>query len=369
MSRLQSIVVNGRFLTQSMTGVQRYSFELLRALDRLLRDGDIPPVPVTVLVPSGATRLPAYEYLQVQHAGHLQGQLWEQIELPRACCNRLLFTPCGGAPVTHRDHVITIHDAGPFRTPQAYTVPYRMYYKTLQRRLVSIATRILTVSEFSRRHLMEALNVPDAKITRTYESGEHVLNFRSDSSVLARHGLTQGKYVLAVSSANPNKNLARLIEAGAVLRQLSIPVAIAGGTDGRIFGRCECASGSVKKLGVVSDAELRALYEGAGCFVFPSLYEGFGLPPMEALSLGCPVVVSRSSALPEVFGEAALYCDPYSPADIAAQIQRAMCQSKEERKRGQTYAKQFTWERCARETWDVLLRAMGAEEAMRARAA
>jgi glycosyltransferase involved in cell wall biosynthesis len=356
--RVSTIAVNGRFLTQAITGVQRYAFELLRALDRMLDQELIPRIPVMVFVPPGASALPAYSFIKVREVGRLRGQLWEQVELPFYAGESLLFTPCGGAPVIHRFHVITIHDAGPFRTPRAYTAVYRTYYKMLQRYLASTAAHLLTVSEFSRGELLEVLRVQESKITCTYESGEHILAFPRDKGVLARHGLVEGQYAFAVSSANPNKNLTGLMEAATLLRPSGIQIAIAGGINSRIFSESEYPSDSVRRLGVVSDAELRTLYENAGCFVFPSFYEGFGLPPLEALTLGCPVVVSRISALQEIFGGAAAYCDPYSAADIAVQIQQAIGVNHGERDRRKAYAAHFTWGRCAKQTWAIFMKVM-----------
>lgn len=350
----ESIVVNGRFLTQPITGVQRYAFELLRSLDRLLAENSLPRVEVTVLVPPGVTVLPEYSFFNVCEVGRLTGQLWEQFDLPRFCVHKLLFTPCGGAPVLHSRHVITIHDAGPFKTPAAYSTAYRVYYKALQKWLARSA-RILTVSEFSRWELIEVLGLPEHRISRIYESGEHILRFNSAPDVLVKHGLSKGAYALAVSSANPNKNLINLVKASALLADAGIPLAIAGGNNKRIFSNTAYYSDSVRQLGVVSDADLRTLYQNAGCFIFPSLYEGFGLPPMEAMILGCPVVVSRAAALPEVFGAAATYCDPESPEDIAANIIHTMHGDNVNRDTARAYAATFTWERCARETWAVLL--------------
>jgi len=99
---------------------------------------------------------------------------------------------------------------------------------------------------------------------------------------------------------------------------------------------------------------LRSLYENAACFVFPSFYEGFGLPPLEALSLGCPVVVGRAASLPEVFRDAAVYCDPYSPEDIAHQIARVLEGEHPGRPAMLNHAARFTWETCARKTWEVV---------------
>lgn len=354
---LKSIIVNGRFLSQPVTGVQRYAHELLRSLDSLLSAGELEPVPITVIVPPDANPLPSYSFLRIRQIGHLRGQLWEQFDLPRFAPNSLLFTPCGGAPVVHRHHVITIHDAGPFSTPHAYKVFYRNYYKALQKYLARTALHVITVSNFSKRDLVKYLDIPDSNISITYLSGEHILRYQADNSILTKHGLEKGNYVLGVSSRNPNKNFAGLVRAAALLPS-NVQIAIAGGGNADIFGKAHLSTGRIKELGFVDDSELRSLYENAACFVFPSFYEGFGMPPLEALMLCCPVVVSNAASLPEIFGEAAIYCNPHSPEDIAAQVYSVLRNDRPGSRNAMEQASRFTWERCAKETWSVLIRAV-----------
>jgi glycosyltransferase involved in cell wall biosynthesis len=114
----------------------------------------------------------------------------------------------------------------------------------------------------------------------------------------------------------------------------------------------------VKSLGFVNDNELRTLYENAACFVFPSFYEGFGLPPLEAIAVGCPVVIARAASLPEVFGDVAAYCDPYSPLDIARRISYVLQGERPSRESLWARAARFTWEDCALKTWSILLEAL-----------
>lgn len=352
----QSITVNGRFLSQPVTGVQRYAFELLNALNSLLDARSIEPVPITVLVPPNARNLPQWPSIRIQQVGRFTGQLWEQLDLPLHARGTLLFTPCGGAPIIHQPHVVTIHDAGPFRTPAAYTIAYRTYYKALQRIISATASHILTVSEFSRRELTTVLHLPAAKITAIPLSGEHIIRCEPDQGVLLRNHLRPGQYVLGVGSRNPNKNLKGLIDAAAFFPPSSLELVVAGGGDRSIFSDGQPAPAGARSLGFVNDNELRTLYENAACFAFPSFYEGFGLPPLEAAALGCPVVVSNAASLPEIFGQAALYCDPHSPEDIARQIKRASAGEHASRERISAQAASLTWSACAKKTWSILER-------------
>ena len=355
---MRSIAINGRFLAQNVTGVQRYAIECLRSLDELLTRSEIVRVPTTVFVPANATVLPKYSFLKICKVGNLTDRLWEQFELPVAARGSLLFTPCGGAPVWFRPQVVTIHDAGPFQTPEAYTSHYRFYYKSLQKRIARLGAHIITVSDFSKHALAEVLRLDPSRISRIYLSGEHILRFAPNADGLGRYGLEQNRYVFAVGLNNLNKNYAGLIKASTLLATSPIKVTIAGKASGAAFWDNSVLHPVINHLGFVPDEDLRTLYENAACFVFPSFYEGFGLPPLEALTLGCPVIVSRSTSLPEIFGSAAVYCDASSPEDIASQILRVLRGDHPSRQLGVSHAFNFTWEKCARQTWEVLLREM-----------
>jgi glycosyltransferase involved in cell wall biosynthesis len=358
MNRTRSIAVNGRFLSQPITGVQRYAHELLSALDRLLSAGEVEFVPVTVFTTHGTKALPQWSALNVRPIGRFSGQLWEQIDLAFHARGQLLFTPCGGAPIAQRDHVLTIHDAGTFSTPGSYTRLYRTYYNFLETILARSARHLVTISQFSRHELSRHLRVSEEKISVAPSAAEHVLRFGEDPSVLSRHGLRSGGYVLSVASGNPNKNLRGLIDAARFFESAGLCLAIAGGTNSAIFSDGAPPGRTVKKLGFVNDSELRTLYENAACFVLPSFYEGFGMPPLEALTLGCPVVVSRAASLPEVFGSAATYCDPYSSEDIARQVIRVAGGDHPSREDAAKHASTFTFEKSARIVWSILLDAL-----------
>jgi glycosyltransferase involved in cell wall biosynthesis len=150
---------------------------------------------------------------------------------------------------------------------------------------------------------------------------DHLLKTPPSPDILNRFDLEPGQYILGVSSQSPVKNFDGLARAWELLGRGELKLAIAGKANSRVFGNgTSLRDGHTVWLGYVSDGELRALYEKAAVFVYPSFYEGFGIPPVEAMTCGCPVLVARSSALPESCGDAALYCDPSSPADIAKKI-------------------------------------------------
>nr|WP_281363499.1 glycosyltransferase family 1 protein [Paenibacillus lemnae] len=181
---------------------------------------------------------------------------------------------------------------------------------------------------------------------------EHVLAAAADPTVLDKYGLDK-PFVLAVSSMSPNKNFGSIVKAIQHLNRTDVDFVIAGGTNPKLFKEQGELPESVKYLGYVEDGELRSLYEHAACFVFPSFYEGFGFPPLEAMTCGCPVVASRTASIPEVCGDAAMYCDPHDWMDIARCMEQVIDDPALQirmRTEGLEQASRFSWEKCARDT-------------------
>jgi len=346
-----------------MSGIQRFAYELVRSLDSLLSSGRVidQGMQVELLVPRNASLEVPLNRIKLKRVGRLTGHAWEQLELPVYSKGNLLFTPSGGAPVIHDQHVMIMADAAVFAASEGYSWRYSLWYRWLFRRMGKKARDILTISKFSEHELQTWCLIPSDKITVTSAGCEHILRSAPDLSILDKHGLGQKPFVLAVGSLNPNKNLKGIAEAIRLMHSQPLTFALAGGVNASVFSH-HTLPGNVVRLGFVTDAQLRALYENALCFVFPSFYEGFGIPPLEAMTCGCPVVVGRAASLPEVCGEAALYCDPMRPADIAAKI-RQFAENPAMRvqfiERGKIHAQRFTWERVAEDTWSVLKRVIG----------
>ena len=355
------ILVNGRFLGQRITGVQRFARELLKGMDALLLEDRAlgERLSLTVVTPAGTAPSLTLGALKTREVGRLRGHLWEQLDLPRYARGNRILNLCNTAPLAGRDMIATIYDASVYAVPEAYSLPFRTWYRTLLPRVGRRARRIVTTSQFSRQELERYARIAPERISVIAGSGEHILAAPADLRVLGRMGLNSRSYALAVSSFSRHKNVAGVAQASTMLAGRGFDIVLAGEGNPRIFNRTATGGdGHLRIAGYVSDAELRALYENAACFVYPSFYEGFGLPPLEAMTCGCPVVVSRAASLPEVCGDAGVYCDPSSPEDIARCIDRVMGDPSlqdELRRRSAERARTFSWRRSAQSMLDLVL--------------
>lgn len=303
------VFLNARFLTQPMSGMQRYAEELTTALDDLIGDRpDTVPFTVEALVPPGPTRPVPWRHIPVRQVGRLRGHAWEQWDLWRASAEGVLVSPCSVGPLLHPRHVVVMHDAAIFAHPEHFSWRYRTWHRWIRPRLAARAAGLATISEFSRRELSRYCGVAPERFTIIPDSAEHILRVPADDTILQRHGLRRGRYALTVGNQSPNKNIALAVRAFGLAQLPDMELVVAGGGASKIFGaRGVPEEPGVKCVGRVSDGELRALYENAAVFLFPSRYEGFGVPPLEAMALGCPVISSDATAMPEVLGDAASY--------------------------------------------------------------
>ena len=360
-----NIYINGRFLTQPVTGVQRYAREVVKRWDALLEaeEPDGSRDRFALLVPPGATCDLKLRRIEIRQVGsRLAGHAWEQLTLPWHARDGWLINLCNTGPLAKRRQIATIHDTAVFEYPQSFSFLFRQAYRIIQQGLGVMARRIVTVSDFSKSQLIAHCRIPENKIRVVALGNEHMREQQPDYGVYDKQGIVPGRYLLAVSSLNPSKNFANIVRAIEMLPDADYEIVIAGASNAKVFGRAELPhADKIKLAGYVTDAELKALYEGAACFVFPSLYEGFGLPPLEAMSCGTPVVASDAASLPEVCGEAVLYCDPHSPGDIARQIGAVMNDVRVRDRlsgRGLRQAARFSWVACARQTLEVVKEAV-----------
>jgi glycosyltransferase involved in cell wall biosynthesis len=351
---VRPVYLNMRFLAQPLSGMQRYAEELSLALDTLLAEdpGLLGGARVIGLVPKGQARSRDWRAIEIRRIGRLKGHAWEQTELAREARDGVLVSLAGSGPVIHPRHVVALHDANPIVNPQFFSSPFRLVHGVLRPGLVRRAAALLTVSVFSQRELARLCGVPESRFKVIPDSAEHILGVGADPGTLARYGLEPGRYALCVGNQSPNKNIALAIDAFARLSTEGMRLAVAGGTAAALKRAETVTAPWLSTLGRVSDGELRALYENAAVFVFPSIYEGFGVPPLEAMALGCPVVSSDSSAMPEVLGDAALFFRSGDVADCAERFREVLEMGPDRRRclveAGRARAARYNWRASAK---------------------
>jgi glycosyltransferase involved in cell wall biosynthesis len=346
---LQRIYLNGRFTTQTLSGVQRFATELTRALQNLYGDS------ARLLVPRNGSKA----YPGALEIGRWQGQAWEQWELPRHVADGLLINLGNTAPLRTRRQILVIHDTGVFSTPAAYSREFRLWYKTLQTALVRRGTPVVTVSEFSRTEIIRHLRAVPKQVSVMPEGADHISRILAEPGVLIEHGLETGRFVLAVGTLAAHKNLQALGLLATRLAQRQVPLVIVGGLGGLAFQNhgSHGLPQPARYIGRVSDGQLKALYQAAACFVFPSRYEGFGLPVVEAMASACPVIAADIPALRETCGQAAIFCNPIDPDDIAERVLRLLddeALQAQLRFSGLAHTRVMSWQRAAQVLQNII---------------
>ena len=311
-----------------------------------------------------AVRLPAlrpggYVVLRPPAAlAHRAGHAWEQVVLPARAARlgaRALLCPANLAPLAHPRAAVVIHDAAPLRHPGWYSRTYATWQRLVLPAVARRAEWVITVSEFARDELRELLGVDAAVVPGGVD--ERFTPAADPEPARCAHGLDR-PYVLTVAAQTTRKNLGALVPAARALHSHGIDVAVAGGHRPQ-FAR-EHGLDALRLLGHVDDALLPGLYAGAEAFALPSRYEGFGLPVLEAMACGTPVVAAATGALPETCGGAARLAEPDGASFAAALTDLLDDPAERERLRaaGNDRAAVFTWDRTARAI-DALLSAAG----------
>lgn len=307
------IYINARFLTQKTTGVQRFAIEISKQL-KLLLPG------VKFISPKNIIQKELADYFEVETCGNFTSHLWEQIELPiflKKKKNPLLINLGNTAPLFYKNQLVSILDLSFIINPKWFSRSFSLFYSFVIPKIAKRSLRIITISENSKKDIIEIIGINENKIDVLY--CDVPTEFRANNKLKLPN--IYGDYILAVSSLDPRKNFGRLIEAFNKLNLPNIKLVIVGSVN-KVFSDV-----NIKKLiqdnelitftGYVDQEELPGLYKNAKLFIYPSLYEGFGIPPLEAMICGCPTIVANVASLPEVCGDASYYVDPYSIDDIS----------------------------------------------------
>ena len=341
---------NGRFLTKKMTGQERFAYELISHLDKICEKDEF-----CVVTSELVEKLPKYENIKIVQTGRLKREAWEQFCLgpylrrKQLKCVNLTTT----FPLLHAD-VVCLHDAMIFEIGRmcmnsAYGF-FGLVWKRLLFRIVKhSANKVLTVSEYSKAKLNSILGIPKDKISVVYNAWQHYNKIVRDDSIFERipQNIKKGAYFFSMSSLTPQKNFVWIMEVAK--RNPQLQFVVTGKAEGFTkLGADKLKTKNIHFTGYLTDGEIKALMSECKAFIHPAIDEGFGIPPIEALSCGAKLIVSTATCLPEIYGKSAHYIDPYNyEVDLNELLSKPVAPASEVLER-------FSWEREARKLYEIL---------------
>jgi glycosyltransferase involved in cell wall biosynthesis len=352
------LAINGKFLTAGPTGVHRVAEQLLRQLDNHRRElAEIFDEPPRLVAPPNLRSNSAHVF-EIERSGIFRGQLWEQLDLPRLSRPDLLLNLCNLGPIASRSAITMIHDAQVFITSDSYSWAFANWYRQVLPAIGHRHARILTVSEFSADQLARYGVARREQISVIPNGVDHLLAYDSNTEILSRLDLVRHKFVVGLANVQIHKNIGLLLKAFSAPALADLKLVLVGAA---LRGQFEMLGHSVPPnvvfAGRVSDGELRALLESALCVGFPSTTEGFGLPPLEGMVLGCPAIMAPCGALTEVGGEGALFAAPDDPRQWISAIRRLADEPNhwtDYSRAGRQRASYFTWRRAGEKLVEVI---------------
>lgn len=333
--------INAKYKKQNITGVQRVAIELVKRFDQSSFNKIEPSTPFS---------------------GKLMGFFWEQFLLPivfKSKNGKVLVSLCNTGPLAIKNQVVFLHDVAFFKNPEWFSKFFSLYYSFLIPKLSKRCAAIITCSNFSKTEIIKHIDIDEDKVFVVPNAiSSSLISAKKTSDVFTKFNI-KGKYILSVGSIDPRKNLKLLIECWNEYYQDSEYELLLIGAQNNIFNSSlptEIA-GNIRWLGYVTDNDLAALYQDADFFVYPSLYEGFGLPPIESMYFGCPVICSDAASLPEVVGEAALMFESNNKLDLKGKLD-IFIDSHEQRelykKRGKDHVNKYSWKNSAKQVQAVI---------------
>ncbi|WP_242386461.1 glycosyltransferase family 4 protein [Phocaeicola sartorii] len=321
------LAINGQFAARRMTGQERFAYEIVKELDRIVKPQD----QVELIVPLNASNIPPVKNIKLVKYGEVRGTLWEQTYFTYYVFRHkaISLNLCSVMPVL-KPGIICIHDL-------SYKVN-STYFKTRYARISQIWHKfqywlawhfspiIYTVSEYSKSQMIDLYRVDPKRITVVGNGWEHFKCIKNIELKNEFFELLSKPYFFSLGSLAPNKNIEWVLSVAKTHSQYNF--LIAGKSSLKAYGISykECDYSNVKFLGYISDEEIKYLMRNCKAFIFPSFFEGFGIPPLEALSVGAKIIVAKSSCLPEIFGTSAYYIDPYdSNVDLDELLSGEVC--------------------------------------------
>lgn len=363
------IGINARYLQRKVTGIERYLLELIKNMTRL------EPTKKFVLFFCGHEPVPDLQlpnnvdsYISKRNTrNRIWRIVWEQYLLAKELRQKniqLFHGPSFVVPLAKPcKYILTVHDLSYYLYPESLTVATRLYFKFFLPHSLKKADKIIADSQSTKKDLIRLFKTPEDKINVIYLGIDKEIYALKNKSLLAqvrhKYNLPE-KFILFIGMLSPRKNLPRMLNAFNILKKKGYPHKfVVVGAKGWLY---ESIFANVKKqnlqdevifTGYVPDAELPAFYKLADLFLFTTLYEGFGLPILEAMASGCPVVTSTTSSMPEVAGDAALLVDPKNVGEIAKAMENILTNKKLKQeliRAGSRQIKKFSWKKTAEET-------------------
>lgn len=315
---MRHILINGNFLCRALTGIERFAFEICAFLDEILIRQNETSLQISLLVPANAAVLPDYKKIALIPAKHLTSfPRWDMLYFPKLCRqhNATGLNFSNTAPLGRSCGYAFLHDIYAYDFPADFTskkdILIRLYSLLHYKNIVRNAKKILTVSEFSKNQIQKAYHVPDERIAVIPNGWEHFKTVGEDDSIFRKFPvLAEKPFFLTLGSLQKRKNLAWIL--GYARKHpdqvFAVSGKIIGGMRSNELGELAHLP-NVVLLGYADDSKVKSLMCRCRALVFPSYYEGFGIPPLEALSVGARIIVAKSASLPEIYGETAQYID------------------------------------------------------------
>lgn len=378
------IGINGRFLAAKRTGVQRAAYSLIRAIIKADRVNEYVLFTPNDQVDNPDWRFPNVKIVQsnLREGETIRNHIWEQFSLPRLARRHgvdILHSPANLAPLFYKGKsIVHIHDLCFVVNPQWYSFSFRTLYNFIIPRLARRAAKVITNSNNSRNDLLQFCELQAESVSHVHWAVDDLfLQDQQASSARAPDFPLSSEYILYVGSLEPRKNIGTLLEAYELLRttypDIKTKLVLIGG-ESPLFAEVRLKVKRFKEdvlfKGFVSDRLLRDYYRHAQLVVYPSLYEGFGFPPLEAMASGVPVVTTMTSSIPEVVGDAALMVSPYDVGQLAETMSRVLGDPDLRATliaRGREQVKKFNWYRVARNTLAIYYEVYNSSQAGRAR--
>ena len=303
-SMVKKIIINGKFLSQKITGVQRYAREVLNRLDPLVSNLNI-----EIVMAEDAKDIPDFKNIAKKVLSGKASVFWEQIKLPLYIKkqNAIGLHLCHIAPILKPD-IVCIHDANVARNPQWFTKKLVLWYGLIHWSCALWAKKILTVSNFSKKEIQDIFKISDSRIENIGSGWQHIERISLCDDTLERFNLKEKSFYFSLGTQAPHKNMRWVYQCAK--NNPNELFLLSGSTYHKVFKKTtEELPNNVRYLGYLSDADVKTLMKNCKAFIFPSLYEGFGLPPLEALSMGTTIFASDIPIMREIFEDSVNYID------------------------------------------------------------